>query len=134
MRISRQADYAVRVALDLADCHEARIKDIALRQHLSPAYVGRISQRLAQTGVLVNTRGRLGRLRLACPPDQISLLDIIEAVDGPMRIDRCLLAPSECGLESTCSVYGVGQEVLLQALAKLRSITLAQMVARRPSQ
>ena len=95
MRISRQADYAVRVALDLASCHEARIKDIAQRQSLSPAYVGRISQQLAKTGVLENTRGRLGRLRLASPPDQISLLDIIEAVDGPMRIDCCLLAPSE---------------------------------------
>lgn len=134
MRISRQADYAVRVTLDLAVVGEAKIKDIAQRQHLSSAYVGRISQRLAKVGLLENTRGRLGRLRLASPPDQISLLDIIEAVDGPARIDRCLLAPSECGLESTCSVYRVGQEVLLQALAKLRSVTLAEMVGNGRSQ
>ena len=52
MRISRQADYAIRVVLDLYLHPEARIKEIARRQSLSSSYVGRISQRLAKTGIL----------------------------------------------------------------------------------
>ncbi len=128
MRVSRQADYAIRVVLDLSIHREARIKEIAHRQRLSPSYVGRISQRLGRTGILENRRGRLGCLGLACSPDQITLLDVIEAVDGPVRMDRCLLAPDECGLESSCPVYKVGQEVLLLGVAKLSSVTFASLL------
>ncbi len=126
--MSRQADYAIRVVLDLSLHPEARIKEIARRQHLSPSYVGRISQRLAKTGILENRRGRLGCLGLACSPEQITLLDVIEAVDGPVKVDRCLLAPDECGREFSCPVYTVGQEVLLLGVAKLSSVTFAGLL------
>jgi Rrf2 family protein len=128
VRISRQADYAIRVVLDLFLHPEARIKEIARRQRLSPSYVGRISQRLAKTGILDNRRGRLGCLALACSPDEITLLDVIEAVDGPVRVDRCLLAPAECNREMFCPVYKVGQEVLLVGVAKLSSTTFASLL------
>jgi Rrf2 family protein len=128
VRVSRQADYAIRVVLDLSLHREARIKEIARRQHLSPSYVGRISQRLGRMGILENRRGRLGCLGLACSPDQITLLDVIEAVDGPVKVDRCLLAPDECGRESSCPVYKVGQEILLLGMAKLSSVTFAGLL------
>jgi Rrf2 family protein len=128
VRVSRQADYAIRVVFDLSLHPEARIKEIARRQHLSPSYVGRISQRLAKTGILENRRGRLGCLGLACSPDQITLLDVIEAVDGPVRMERCLLAPDECGREPSCPVYKVGQEILLLGLAKLSNVTFASLL------
>jgi Rrf2 family iron-sulfur cluster assembly transcriptional regulator len=127
MRISRQADYAIRVVLDLSLHPEARIKEVARRQRLSVSYVGRISQRLAKTGILDNKRGRLGCLNLASPPDQISLLDVIEAIDGTARVDRCLLAPIECGREKFCPVYHVGQEILLTDVAKLSSTNFASL-------
>ena len=127
MRISRQADYAIRVVLDLSLHPEARIKEIARRQRLSVSYVGRISQRLAKEGILDNKRGRLGCLSLASSPDQISILDVIEAIDGTAKVDRCLLAPIECGREKFCPVYHVGQEVLLTDVAKLSSVTFASL-------
>lgn len=133
MRISRQADYSVRVVLDLFLHPEARIKDIARRQHLSPSYVGRISQRLAKTGILDNRRGRLGCLAMACGPGDITLLDVIEAVDGAVRVDRCLLAPAECNREKFCPVYKVGQEVLLTGVAKLSSTTFASLLNGEPA-
>jgi DNA-binding IscR family transcriptional regulator len=70
----------------------------------------------------------LGCLGLACSPDQITLLDVIEAVDGPVTMDRCLLAPDECGREFSCPVYKVGQEVLLLGVAKLSSVTFAGLL------
>jgi len=128
VRVSRQADYAIRVVFDLSRHPEARIKEIARRQQLSPSYVGRISQRLAKTGILENRRGRLGCLGLACSPEQITLLDVIEAIDGPVRIERCLLAPDECGRELYCPVYKMGQEILLLGLAKLSNVTFASLL------
>jgi Rrf2 family protein len=127
MRISRQADYAIRVVLDLSLHPEARIREVARRQRLSVSYVGRISQRLAKTGILDNRRGRLGCLRLASSPSQISILDVIEAIDGPARVDRCLLAPIECGREKFCPVNPVGQEILLTTVAKLSSTNFASL-------
>ena len=127
MRISRQADYAIRVVLDLSLHPDARIREVARRQRLSVSYVGRISQRLARTGILDNKRGRLGCLGLASPPDQISLLDVIEAIDGTAKVDRCLLAPIECGREKFCPVNHVGQEILLTTVAKLSSTSFASL-------
>jgi len=127
MRISRQADYAIRVVLDLSLHPEARIKEVARRQRLSVSYVGRISQRLAKEGILDNKRGRLGCLSLASSPDQISILDVIEAIDGTAKVDRCLLAPIECGREKFCPVHPVGQEILLTTVAKLSSTTFASL-------
>ena len=128
MRIGREADYAIRVVLDLSMHPEAHIREIAHRQRLSPSYVGRISQRLAKDGILDNRKGRLGCLLLAAPPDQITLLEVIEAIEGPVQVDRCWLAPAECGREASCPVYHVGQGALLANLVKLNSITLASLI------
>ena len=127
MRISRQADYARRAVLGLSLHPEARIKEVARRQRLSVSYVGRISQRLAKERILDNKRGRLGGRSRASSPDQISILDVIEAIDGTAKVDRCLLAPIECGREKFCPVNHVGQEILLTTVAKLSSVTFASL-------
>ena len=127
MRVSRQADYAIRVVMDLAVSEEGRIREIAARQGLSPAYVGRISQVLAKAGVLTTKRGRLGHIGLSCNPEDLSLLEVVEAVDGPLQLDRCLLAPGKCGREHLCPVYKIGHEILLNCMAKLRSTTFGDL-------
>jgi Rrf2 family protein len=106
MRISRQADYAIRVVLDLSLHPEARIREVARRQRLSVSYVGRISQRLAKTGILDNKRGRLGCLSLASSPDQISILDVIEAIDA--GAGRPLPAGADGGARSSAVPMGQG--------------------------
>ena len=127
MQLSRQADYAMRVVLDLARNEDARIREIARRQGVSPSYVGRISQLLGRAGVVRSLRGRLGRLSLAQLPQDITMLQIIEAVDGPIRMDRCLLAPDECGRERFCPAYGVGQEILSHAVTVMGSTTVGDL-------
>lgn len=127
MQLSRQADYAMRVVLDLALNEDARIREIARRQGVSPSYVGRISQLLGRAGVVRSLRGRLGRLCLAQAPQEITMLEIVEAVDGPIRIDGCLLAPEECGREGYCPAYHVGQDILRHAVNVMGSTTVADL-------
>jgi Rrf2 family protein len=127
MQPSRQADYAVRVVLDLALNDDARIRQIAQRQGVSPSYVGRISQLLGRAGVVRSLRGRQGGLSLAQPPQDITMLEIIEAVDGPIRLDGCLLAPEECGRERFCPAYHVGQGILRHAVTVMGSTTVADL-------
>lgn len=127
MRLSRQSDYAMRVVLDLALNEDARTREIARRQGVSPSYVGRISQLLNRAGVIRSMRGRLGRLSLAQPPQDITMLQIVEAVDGPIRLDRCFLAPEDCGRERTCPAYPVGQDILRYAVTAMGSTTVADL-------
>lgn len=127
MRLSRQADYAVRVMMDLAVREEARIREIARRQSVSPSYVGRISQYLSRAGLVKSQRGRMGHLVLARAPEEITMLDVIEAVDGPIRVDRCLLAPEECGRELFCPAYQVGQDILSYTVDRMGSTTVADL-------
>jgi Rrf2 family protein len=127
MLLSRQADFAVRVVLDLATLGEGPIREVARRQSVSPAYVGRISQSLVRAGLVRSQRGRLGRLALARSPEEITMLDVIEAVDGPIRVDRCLLAPGECGRELFCPAYPVGQSIIKYAVDRMGSTTVADL-------
>jgi Rrf2 family protein len=127
MQLTRQADYALRVVLDLAVNEDARIRHIAQRQGVSPSYVGRISQLLGRAGVVRSLRGRLGCISLAQSPQDITMLEIIEAVDGPIRLDSCLLAPEECGRERFCPAYHVGQEMVRHAIAVMGSTTVADL-------
>jgi len=128
MRFSRQADYAIRVMLELGASRQATIREIARRQHISAPYAGRIAQLLARAGLIGSRRGRRGNLFLAKPLHEITALNIVEAVDGAIPVNRCLLAPGECGQEQSCPFYPLGQEVLAYVVAKLGSVTLASML------
>ncbi|HKZ50146.1 MAG TPA: Rrf2 family transcriptional regulator [Dehalococcoidia bacterium] len=128
MRFSRQADYAVKVMLELAASRQATIREVARRQQISAPYVGRIAQLLARAGLVGSRRGRRGNLFLIKPLHDITILNIVEAVDGSIPVHRCLLAPGECGREQACPVYPLGQEIMAYVVTKLGSINLASMM------
>jgi len=119
--------------LELAANRQATIREIARRQRISTPYVGRIAQLLARAGLIGSRRGRRGNLFLAKPLHEITVLNIVEAVDGAIPVSRCLLAPAECGREQACPVYPLGQEVLAYVATRLGSVTLASMVGEAPS-
>jgi Rrf2 family protein len=117
----------MRVVLDLAVNKDARTREIARRQGVSPSYVGRISQLLNRAGVVRSMRGRLGCLSLARSPENITMLEIVEAVEGPVRIDRCFLAPEECEREGACPAYPIGQDILRYAVTRMDATTVADL-------
>jgi Rrf2 family iron-sulfur cluster assembly transcriptional regulator len=135
MEITRQADYAVRIVLDLAAQDGRRIvrsDDVARRQLVPRAYFTKVVQALVRAGFVRTLRGARGGIQLARDPGRISLRQVVEAVEGPIRLNRCLIAPGECALERTCPAHPVWeriQEVLVQEMDR---VTVAQMAAARP--
>ena len=105
--IGRQTDYATRIVIHLAclgDGVQVPMKEIAAKRLLPPAFVRRIVARLAGAGILRTARGAGGGIRLARPASEISLLDVVRAVEGRITLNHCVDDPPTCPLSETCPV------------------------------
>jgi Rrf2 family protein len=133
MELSRRGDYAVRAMLDVATRPVDRMtvtKEIALRQDIPPVFLTKIVSSLSQAGLLRTYRGVAGGVALGKPADQISLLQIIEAVDGPIYINRCLIRPGECDRDRTCPAHELWVQAQGELLGLLANKSLADLARR----
>ncbi len=108
LAIHRQCDYAARILLYLAMQPPGTYltaREIARLRLIPPALARRVVARLVAAGFLRSRRGKGGGFALACSPAEISLLEVVEALDGPIALNRCTLDPQECPLMPQCSVY-----------------------------
>ena len=112
MKLTQATDYAFRAVLYLSKLPgekvvEARV--IAEHEQIPIRFMLRILLMLVRAGIVNSFRGVGGGYALAKTPRQITLLDVVEAIEGPICISSCLLAPDECnkGNPGQCSVYEV---------------------------
>jgi Rrf2 family protein len=108
LTISRQSDYACRVVLHLAMLppgERVTAQDIAKRRLIPRAFVRRVITQLASAGLITTTRGANGGLALARPASEINLLQVVEAIEGPLALNACVTNPHECPLMQVCSVH-----------------------------
>jgi Rrf2 family protein len=130
--LSRQTDYACRIILHLALLPQgSRItaQDVAKKRIIPRFLIRRIVTRLAKAHLLATTRGNGGGLVLAKPSDQISLLDVVQAMEGPLALNACTLNPKTCPLMKACSVHEEwvrAREMLVAELSQARFDRLAQ--------
>lgn len=128
--ITRQADYAVRSVLDLTlipDEQAAFSRDIAERQNIPPSFVAKILTRLARQGIVQTQRGLTGGVRLNRPAGEITLLEVIEAIDGPIALNLCVRGPDLCPLEENCRVHPIWDVLNGDLRQRLSRITFAQL-------
>jgi len=122
MEISRRTDYGVRLILDLAglpDGKRASTQEIAQRQNIPAPFLAKIISHLSLSGLVNTHRGAGGGVRLARPAAEINLLQVIEALDGPVRLNRCVVEAGMCPQDKTCPVHHVwarAQEHLVTTL------------------
>ena len=110
MKFSTSIEYAVHglVYLTNASRGEAMLMaDIAHAVHVPEAYLRKVFQQLARNGIVTSQRGARGGFSLAREPQQISLRDVVEAIDGPMQRYSCLELERGCAIGGECSVRGV---------------------------
>lgn len=135
MQLSRQADYAIRAVLYLATSPLASVSEIAKAQSLPQDYLVKVLQTLSKAGLVKARRGIGGGISLTRSPEQITLLDVIEAVQGgPLGINRCFAVPNECPREVFCSVHDELEEIqdyVARRLSKINFAYLARKEKRR---
>ena len=120
MLVTREADYAFRCVLEVARAGRISAAEVARREDISLTFLGKIVQSLARAGILATRRGVGGGMSLAVPPESITLLQVIEAVEGPLLVNSCLTNPPQCDRIATCAAYPFlckAQAVLREALS-----------------
>jgi len=124
IELTRKGDYGVRTMLALArpDAGQMTAARLAEATGVPPSLVPRLMGDLVRAGLVVNRRGRLGGYRIARPPADISLLDVVEAIEGDGRRRTCVLLGGPCRQEGSCEVHDAffrAQEALFGSLASV---------------
>ncbi len=123
LELTRRGDYAVRAMLALAragDVAPTSVREIATAMDIPAAFLPQVMGALGRAGLVVSRTGRAGGYTLTRPPAAISLLDIIEAVEGDSRRTSCVLRGGPCGRDGHClahAVFAAAQQALLDRLA-----------------
>ena len=128
MNWSQADDYAVRALVDLAGHPDARIREISGRTAIPPDHLAKVIQALARAGLVETTRGRGGGVRLAREAGAISLREVIEAIQGPLRFLRCPRRGKGCPLNTDCAVYRLCVDLDDAFTAKLQRVRIADLV------
>jgi len=105
MKISTKGRYGLRILIDLAmhDPGKPRmLKDIAKSQQISEKYISRLVIGLRKAKMVKSVRGVNGGFLLAKTPESITLLEILEAMEGPLSIVDCVTKPDKCNRHSLC--------------------------------
>lgn len=134
LRPSKLADYATVIMTDLAR-DPARLRnaaDLAAETHLAAPTVSKVLKRLAREGLLVSIRGAHGGYRLARMPADITMAEIIAALEGPLGLTDCAAHNGRCGIESRCGVRGNWLRINLAVQRALEGVTLAAMAEPFP--
>lgn len=136
MEITRQADYAVRAVLELArqpDNRRMTADQIADRHDIPQAFLSKTLARLAEAGIVSTQRGVKGGVRLNRSPERISLLEVVEAIDGPISLNRCALDEDSCQWTPSCDFYPIWCELRDDLRARLAQVDFAHLGRRSPS-
>ncbi|KAA0275849.1 MAG: Rrf2 family transcriptional regulator [Anaerolineales bacterium] len=132
MQITRQADYAVRAVLHLARNGETRTATsvIAEEQKIPPSFLAKIISQLSIAGLLHTSRGARGGVTLARDPREITLLEVIEAIDGPIQLNECVGETGVCTFDANCPLRPVWCEAQEELVGRLKGTNFADMLAK----
>jgi len=128
MKLSMRTRYGLRALIDLAREKErpVSIREIAGREHISLRYLENIFNDLVREGLLVSMRGKNGGFRLARPLERITLLDVVEVLEGKVRIVECLEPESTCHATG-CLARGVWLNLNNRITEALACVTLKEV-------
>lgn len=132
LELTRRGDYAVRAMLTLARPGTGKLTaaDLADATAIPSNYVPQVMGDLVRASLVSNRRGRHGGYTLARPPEEVSLLSIVEAVEGESRRRTCVMRGGPCGRDGvTCAVHDAFATAQERANRTLRSVTLADVAS-----
>ncbi len=134
MQITRQADYALRAMLYLAQLEptqRAATSQIADEQHIPPSFLAKIISQLSIAGLIHTSRGARGGVSLARTPEEISILEVVEAIDGPISLNECTHSASACPFGETCPLRPLWCETQAELVERLRKTSFAQFLTQQ---
>ena len=135
LRVTKLTDYATLVLTVLAarPGNVLSAPDLAEHAGLEAPTVAKVLKPLAQAGLVEGFRGANGGYRLARDPSAISLVEIVEAMEGPLGMTECSLHDGQCGIEQSCGVRANWRRINDVVADALRGVSLAEMLQPAPA-
>lgn len=137
MVITRATEYAIRTIIFLARQPRETIvlkKDICRTQNVTPAFLTKILQPLIKKGIVSSQRGVGGGFLLACDPQNITILDLLEAQEGPLSLNHCLTEENACKRDAYCAAHQVWAEAQTEMIKVLKSRSIAELATASENQ
>lgn len=132
MRLSTRARYGTRLMLELAlnfNQGTVFLKDIAKKEEISEKYLSQLVIPLKASGLISSSRGAHGGYRLAKPPSQITLMEIVQMLEGNLSLVECVKNPSICSRVSKCATRDIWGKLDEKISDVLSSVTLEDLVS-----
>jgi Rrf2 family protein len=133
LSIARQTDYATRIVLHLS--HHPNelvpISELSQAKRLPIPFVRRIVGKLVETGILRTVRGKCGGIGLARQTSEISLGDVVQAMEGSIRLNACVDAEDSCSFSHTCPAHKAWTETSAMLDNHLRTILFSDLAQDR---
>jgi len=132
LEITRATEYAVRAVLHLALAEPDRVvprREIAERWEVPEQFLGKIAQRLARAGLTQIRQGARGGYRLLVPPGRLTLLEVVEAAEGAIVLNQCLMHGKACSRTCSCAVHRVWATARQRLRETLAGVTFAELAA-----
>jgi Rrf2 family protein len=141
MQLTRAADYGVRVMIHLAEAGaEARLSlvDLAAATSAPESFLSKVLQALNHAGLISSRRGQSGGFIISPRGSAASMLDVVEAVDGKISLNACLVPGKSCSRKMSCPAHPIwaeAQRAMLQVLdrAKIAGLAADSREAATPS-
>jgi Rrf2 family protein len=130
LEISRRADLAVRALLTIAGAPERLKADVlATELDTTPGFVPQIVGPLVKRGWVRSEPGPRGGYAAACALDDVSVLEVIEAIDGPTDVGRCVVVDGPCGRAPHCALHTAWARARAELLAHLGDQSMASLAS-----
>jgi Rrf2 family transcriptional regulator, iron-sulfur cluster assembly transcription factor len=130
MELTRKGEYAIRGILYLARQPKGKVSlvgEIAESACIPKTFLAKILQDFTKVGIVSSFRGTGGGFILARPASAITLREVVEAVEGPVLPNRCLLGTGTCDRDSVCRVHPVWRKVQEKIVSILDGVTIEEL-------
>ncbi len=134
MELTRKGEYAIRGIIYLAEQPPGKmalISEIAESTEAPQTFLAKIFQNFAKQGIVNSYRGTGGGFTLARPASEITLREIVEAVEGPIMPNRCLIGRGACDRDNNCTVHPVWKRIQGEVVKILDGVTIAELVNKK---
>lgn len=123
MQITRQSEYAIKTVLELSINYDKNIsaKTISERQDVPEFFLKKTIQLLVRAGIVQTQRGSRGGVKLIKSPEELTIADVLQAIEGTLALNVCLAEGNNCPNNNICrvrSILGRTQNAMIQELSK----------------
>lgn len=133
MKVTRASDYAIRALIHMAQKPSGTTfmrSELAQECEIPDSFLGKILQNLAKSEILSSERGKKGGFKVARDTSDITVYDVISAIEGDISLNKCIFDEDFCSLVHSCTAHNMWTDIQENLIEMLKSYTLAKLTEK----